>query len=70
MTPNTFNCSFGGNNSDSDDDAITAGSRHPGSVNALMMDGSVRSIKDSINRVTWWALSTMAGGEVLSSDSY
>jgi prepilin-type N-terminal cleavage/methylation domain-containing protein/prepilin-type processing-associated H-X9-DG protein len=70
MTPNTFNCSFGGNNSDSDDDALTAGSRHPGSVNVLMMDGSVRSIKDSINRTTWWALSTMAGGEVLSSDSY
>jgi hypothetical protein len=26
MTPNTFNCSFGGDSSDSDDDAITAGS--------------------------------------------
>ncbi len=70
MTPNTYNCSFGGDNGDSDDDALTASSRHPGSVNLLMMDGSVRSIKDSINRTTWWAVSTMAGGEVVSADSY
>jgi prepilin-type N-terminal cleavage/methylation domain-containing protein/prepilin-type processing-associated H-X9-DG protein len=70
MPPNTFNCSFGGDNGDSDDDALTASSRHPGSVNLLMMDGSVRSIKDAINRTTWWALSTMAGGEVVSADSY
>lgn len=70
MTPNTYNCSFGGDNSDSDDDALTAGSRHPGMVNLLMMDGSVRAIKSTVNRNTWWALATMAGGEVISSDSY
>jgi prepilin-type N-terminal cleavage/methylation domain-containing protein/prepilin-type processing-associated H-X9-DG protein len=70
MTPNTYNCSFGGDNSDSDDDALTASSRHPGIVNALFLDGSVRAIKSSVNRNTWWALSTMAGGEVLSADSY
>ena len=27
-------------------------------------------VKDSINLVTWRALSTRAGGEVISSDSY
>jgi prepilin-type N-terminal cleavage/methylation domain-containing protein/prepilin-type processing-associated H-X9-DG protein len=70
MPPNTYNCSFGGDNSDSDDDALTAGSRHPGIANVLMMDGSVRAIKSSVSRTTWWALSTMAGGEVLSADSY
>ncbi len=70
MPPNTFNCDFGGDNSDSDDDAISAGSRHPGNVNTLMMDGSVRSVKSSISPNTWWALSTMSGGEVLSADSY
>jgi prepilin-type processing-associated H-X9-DG protein len=70
MTPNTYNCSFGGDNSDSDDDALTAGSRHPGGVNAVFCDGSVRFIKSTINPVTWWAISTMAGGEVISSDSY
>jgi prepilin-type N-terminal cleavage/methylation domain-containing protein/prepilin-type processing-associated H-X9-DG protein len=70
MTPNTFNCSFGGDSSDSDDDAITASSRHPGGVNSVFCDGSVRFIKASISPNTWWALSTIAGGEVVSSDSY
>jgi prepilin-type processing-associated H-X9-DG protein len=70
MPPNTYNCSFGGDSSDSDDDAVTAGSRHAGGVNLLMMDGSVRNIKSSISLTTWWALSTMAGGEVLDASSY
>lgn len=43
--------------------AITARSYHAGLVNAAMMDGSVRSVTDSINRATWQALSTRAGGE-------
>jgi prepilin-type N-terminal cleavage/methylation domain-containing protein/prepilin-type processing-associated H-X9-DG protein len=45
-------------------------SRHPSGVNASMCDGSVRFIKDSIALSVWQALSTMAMGEVLSSDSY
>jgi hypothetical protein len=69
MPPNSYNCSFGGN-SDSDDDALTASSRHPGVVNCVLMDGSVRSIKSTLNIRTWWALSTMTGGEVASADSY
>jgi prepilin-type N-terminal cleavage/methylation domain-containing protein/prepilin-type processing-associated H-X9-DG protein len=47
-----------------------AGSYHPGGVNILMADGSVRFAKDSINQATWWALGTKANGEVISSDSY
>jgi prepilin-type processing-associated H-X9-DG protein len=43
---------------------------HPGGVNALFVDGSVRFVKDSIARQTWWALGTKANGEVISSDSY
>jgi prepilin-type N-terminal cleavage/methylation domain-containing protein/prepilin-type processing-associated H-X9-DG protein len=70
MTPNTYNCAFGGDNGDSDDDAVTASSRHPGGVSSVFCDGSVRFIKSSINPNTWWALATIAGGEVLSSDSY
>ena len=50
--------------------ALTADSYHPGGVNMLLADGSVRFVKDSINGVTWRALSTIAGGEVISSDSY
>jgi len=45
-------------------------SNHSGGVNMLMADGSVRFIKNSISVYTWWSLATMAGGEVLSSDSY
>jgi prepilin-type processing-associated H-X9-DG protein len=47
-----------------------AGSRHPGGVNVLFADGSVRFAKDSINQATWWALGTKASGEVISADSY
>ena len=71
MPPNTYNCSFGtGSSGDSDDDALTASSRHSGGVNAMMMDGSVRFIKATVSLPTWWALATMAGGEVVSADQY
>jgi prepilin-type N-terminal cleavage/methylation domain-containing protein/prepilin-type processing-associated H-X9-DG protein len=44
-------------------------SRHPGGVNLLMGDGSVRFVKDSVNIATWRALGTRAGNEVISADS-
>ena len=47
-----------------------ANSYHSGGVNTLMADGSVRFMKDSINVLTWWALGTRAGGEVISADSF
>jgi prepilin-type N-terminal cleavage/methylation domain-containing protein/prepilin-type processing-associated H-X9-DG protein len=49
---------------------ITAGSAHPGGVNVLMLDGSVKFIKSTINYNTWYALGTHAGGEVISADAY
>jgi prepilin-type processing-associated H-X9-DG protein len=45
-------------------------SYHPGGVNALMGDGSVKFIKDGVSRPTWWALGTRASSEVISADSY
>jgi prepilin-type processing-associated H-X9-DG protein len=45
-------------------------SYHPGGVNALMSDGSVRFFKNTIALMTWRALSTTIGGEVVSSDTY
>jgi prepilin-type N-terminal cleavage/methylation domain-containing protein/prepilin-type processing-associated H-X9-DG protein len=42
-----------------------ARSRHPGGVNAMFGDGSVRFVKDTINRATWQGLGTRAGREVL-----
>lgn len=47
-----------------------AQSLHPGGVNVMFADGSVRFVKDSIAQQTWYALGTKANGEVISSDSY
>ena len=38
--------------------------------NSFFLDGSVKFIKDTINRSTWWALGTKSNGEVISADSY
>jgi prepilin-type N-terminal cleavage/methylation domain-containing protein/prepilin-type processing-associated H-X9-DG protein len=77
QTPNDhlypFNvCRGQGNPSQSDNgsNSLPATGMHPGGVNALFVDGSVRFVKDSINRQTWWALGTKANGEVISSDAY
>jgi prepilin-type processing-associated H-X9-DG protein len=43
---------------------------HPGGINALMGDGSVRFLKESVNLLTLRSLVTLKGGEVVSSDSY
>lgn len=48
----------------------TMRSRHPGGVNVLLADGSVKLVKDSIDQMTWFALGTKAGGEVISSDAF
>jgi prepilin-type N-terminal cleavage/methylation domain-containing protein/prepilin-type processing-associated H-X9-DG protein len=45
-------------------------SMHPGGVNLLLADGSVKFIKDSVAQAPWRALGTIAGGEVISSDAY
>ncbi len=48
----------------------TADSRHPGGVNLLMADGSVRFVKNSISQPTWSAIGSRNGGEVVSADQY
>jgi prepilin-type N-terminal cleavage/methylation domain-containing protein/prepilin-type processing-associated H-X9-DG protein len=50
--------------------AITSRSYHPGSVNALFADGSVHSIKNTVNYQTWRSLGTIGCGEVISNDAY
>jgi prepilin-type processing-associated H-X9-DG protein len=44
--------------------AVPPSSTHPGGVNALMGDGSVRFIQNDISLVTWRALGTRAGSEI------
>jgi prepilin-type processing-associated H-X9-DG protein len=49
---------------------VTARSKHPGGVNSLFADGSVRFVKDSINVGVWQALGSRNGGEVVSADGF
>ena len=56
-----------GNNAGANDELF---SFHPGGVNCLFGDGSVRFIKDSISLSTLRGLVTPNGGEVISSDQY
>jgi prepilin-type processing-associated H-X9-DG protein len=50
--------------------SLSASSYHAGGVNTLLADGSVRFIKNTISPTNWRALGTIAGGEVVSADSY
>jgi len=56
-----------GNNAGANDELF---SYHPGSVNVLMGDGSVRSLKETINVMTLRGLVSAAGGEAVSSDNF
>jgi prepilin-type N-terminal cleavage/methylation domain-containing protein/prepilin-type processing-associated H-X9-DG protein len=64
MTPNTWSCRSGLQI------AHVASSHHPGIVNVLFCDGSVKAIKSTVNTQTWWALGSRSGGEVISADQY
>ncbi len=43
---------------------VTSRGYHPGMVNVLLMDGSVRPISNTIELAVWRALGTRAGGEM------
>jgi prepilin-type processing-associated H-X9-DG protein len=64
--PPTNGITFG-NNAGANDELF---SFHPGGVNVLMGDGSVRFLKDTVNVVTLRGLVTLKGGEVISADQY
>ncbi|MEZ6142466.1 MAG: DUF1559 domain-containing protein [Zavarzinella sp.] len=48
--------------------AITSRSWHTGVVNVAMMDGSVRSVRNSVQLAIWRAMGTRAGGEVINEN--
>jgi prepilin-type N-terminal cleavage/methylation domain-containing protein/prepilin-type processing-associated H-X9-DG protein len=71
-TPNTHTCAgrgFSGNMANMPM-VVPPSSQHPGGVNVLMGDGSVRFVKSSVNLITWQAIGTRNGGEVVSGDSF
>jgi prepilin-type processing-associated H-X9-DG protein len=71
MNPNKRACFFSDETSSHTYYTIVgASSNHPGGVNVGFLDGSVKFVKDSVSQATWWAISTKAGGEVVSADSY
>jgi prepilin-type N-terminal cleavage/methylation domain-containing protein/prepilin-type processing-associated H-X9-DG protein len=47
-----------------------ARSRHPGGINTLLGDGSVRFIKNSISMPIWLGVNTIGSGEVISADAW
>ncbi len=67
--PNQPGCNFGSDDWDGQV-IVTATSRHPGGVNLMLVDGSVRFIKNAIAGPVWQALATIAGGEVVGADQY
>lgn len=48
--------------------AVTSRSHHAGVVSTSLMDGSVRSVSNGIDRDLWQRLSTRAGGETVAGD--
>lgn len=84
LGPNSPSCVSGNNpGSDSQHAVLSASSQHTGGVQAVMVDGSVRFISDSIDTGNsavkpimggpspfgvWGALGTRAGGEVVNAD--
>jgi prepilin-type N-terminal cleavage/methylation domain-containing protein/prepilin-type processing-associated H-X9-DG protein len=72
QTPNRTSCVYHDINQDGRGTItmIAASSNHPGGVNVLFMDGSVRFVRSSVNYLTWYAIATPDYGEAVSDDSY
>ena len=72
QTPNRTSCVYHDINQDGRGTItmLSASSNHPGGVNVLLMDGSVRFVKSSLNYQAWYALATPNRREALSSESY
>lgn len=58
--PNRKSCDAGW---ESFDTLMAPSSMHPGGVNVLFCDGSVRFISDTVDQRAWWAMGTRNGGE-------
>ena len=68
--PQSPSCLLGGTQDYNSPVLVTATSRHPGGVNLLLGDGSVRFVKQTVSQNVWTALGTIAGREVIGQDAY
>ena len=50
--------------------AVNSRSYHPSGVNVLFGDGAVRFVRDTISPITWRALGSVAGGEIVDFSQY
>ncbi len=68
--PNRYACQYTDQNNDSRGTItlVNASSNHPGGVNVLFMDGSVRFVKSSVSIQPWYAIATPDNGEAFSTD--
>jgi type II secretory pathway pseudopilin PulG len=66
-TPNTTSCAGIGFGSNMTNMAmqVSANSNHPGGVNVMMGDASVRFVANTVDLTTWRALGTRNGGEAV-----
>jgi prepilin-type processing-associated H-X9-DG protein len=70
LPPRSPSCLLGGSQDYDSQAVVAATSRHPGGVNLITADGSVRFIKESIDARVWTALGTIAGGEAIDTSAY
>jgi prepilin-type N-terminal cleavage/methylation domain-containing protein/prepilin-type processing-associated H-X9-DG protein len=64
------NCNVNATGSIEDVGMFNLSSFHPGGANIVMLDGSVKFLKDSLSMQTLWALGSMNQGEVIDASSY
>jgi prepilin-type N-terminal cleavage/methylation domain-containing protein/prepilin-type processing-associated H-X9-DG protein len=64
------NCSTNASGTIESVGTMNPSSFHPGGANVLMLDGSVKFLKDSTSQQTVWSIASMDQGEVVSADAY
>ena len=68
MPPNDTPCVFNEGDQAPGETSVGASSAHPGGVNVVFLDGSVKFIKNTVSIQAWWGIATKQGGEIISAD--